>query len=227
MSLLNTTLWGDVLPGGPGGEQPVPGIDVDQVIEECLPSLHAATRADLVFWTAGNLLEWADEALKRLAMIAGVFVTRATTLTVPTHGTYTSPDRHISTLHVSLDSTPLRPAGTVELEARDTNYLTTPGTPDHWYQDLLGMDVIGLVPVPNQESSLATIYEAWPSTVDAGGQNTSVPAPAPLKGYLAMYLLAEAYGREGEMEMPDVAAHCRGRLDLYHQIFQTYYGKGN
>jgi hypothetical protein len=23
-----------------------------------------------------------------------------------------------------------------------------------------------------------------------------------------------------------VAAHCRGRLELYHQMFQAYYGSG-
>jgi hypothetical protein len=225
--VLNTTLWGDILPGGPLSEQVIPGIDVDQVIEECLPSLHAATRAELGPWTAGNLLEWLDEGLKRLSVIAGVFITRATTLTVPAQPSYASPPRHISTLHVSLDAVPLRPAGTLELEARDAGYLTTAGTPDHWYQDLLGMNMIGLAPVPDAEQTMASIYESWPETVDAGGQNTLVPAPGPLKGYLAMYLLAEAYGREGEMEMPDVAQHCRARLELYHQIFQSYYGKGN
>jgi hypothetical protein len=226
VSLGNTALWGDVLPGGPTGDI-LSGIDVEQVIDDLLPTLHAATRADLGYWTVGDLMEWLDEALKRLAVLAGVFATRAAILTVPGQAAYSSPPQHISTLHVSLGSTPLRPAGTIELEGRDPAYLTTQGTPDHWYQDLLGLDNIGLCPVPTGEDALAEIYEAWPPTVDAGQQSTIVPAPAPVKGYLAMAVLAEAYGREGEMEMPDVASHCKGRLDLYHQIFQTYYGKGN
>lgn len=226
MSLPNTTLWGDILPGGPANEQAVPGIDTDQVIDEALPALHAGSRAELEFWTVGNLIEWLDEGVKRLAVKAGVFITRATTLTVATQAAYASPPRHCSTIHVSVGSTPLRPSGTIEMEARNPSYQTTPGTPAYWYQDLQGMDVIALTPVPDSEQTLAEIYEAWPETLDAGGQTTSVPGPAPLKGYLTMHLLAEAYGREGEIESPDIAAHCRGMVAMYDQMFKGYYGAG-
>lgn len=227
MSLPNTTLWGDILPGGPTDDTASVGIDTGQVLDELLPSLHAANRTELTFWTEANLIEWMDEALKRLAVKAMVFVGRsATTLTAPAQATYGNPLRHISTLHVSVDARPLVPGNTTELEARDEDFETTAGDPDHWYQDLLGQETIGLTPVPEEEELLAVIYEGWPAALDPGKQQTFVAGPAPLKGYLAMCVLREAYGREGESEMPDVAMHCAARAQMYEDIFTRYYGPG-
>jgi hypothetical protein len=226
MGLLNTGLWDDFLPGDTDTNSDVNagGIDSAQVIDEALWSLHAATRADLVFWTEAQLLQWLDEAVKRLASIAGVFIGRNVGLTGIGTATAALPIQHIATLHVSVDGVAIRPANTMELEARDEAYQTTQGTPDSWYEDLLGHGVLGLAPVPDAELPLAEIYEGWPTALDIG--QTIVAGPAPLKGYLGMCLLAAAYGTEGELEMPDVAAHCRGRVEMYHQMMRSYYGAG-
>lgn len=228
MSLPNTTLWGNILPGGIPGELADGSIDTTQVIDDLLPTLHTADRAGLTFWTEGDLIQWLDEALKRLSRVAGVFVGRWTNvLTVAGQLIYSLPPRHVCTLHVSYQATPLRPAASLELEAKDPSYQTTQGTPDHWYQDLQGGLVFGVVPVPNtSDQPLPIIYNGFPETLDAAKQNTLVAAPPPLKGYLAMCVLAEALGREGESEMPDVAKHCAGRISMYEQIFAAYYGKG-
>lgn len=227
MGLLDTELVGSILPGGAAGELPLSGIDVTQVVTEALPSLHASTAQDLVFWTEGELIEWIDESVKRLAIKAGVFIGRDTTvLTAAGQSTYPLPARHLSTRHVSYGSTPLKPANSAEMEVLDPAYQTTPGAPVYWYQDLLGMSSIGLAPVPAAQQTLANIYEGYPEATDAGKQQTIVPGPAPLKGYLGMCLLAEAYGREGEMEMPDVAAHCRGMVEMYERVFLEYFGRG-
>jgi hypothetical protein len=228
MSLGNTTLWGSLLPGGLAGESSDGSLDTTAVIDGLLWTLHAGSRADLTFWSEGDLIQWMDEALKRLSRVACVFVGRdASILTVETQATYTLPARHIATLHMSHVTTPMRPAGTMELEALDTAYQTTAGTPARWYQDLQGAVTVGLAPVPDtSDEALPIIYEGYPDTLDAGKQNTLVAAPPPLKGYLAMCVLAEAYGRESEIESPDIAAHCRGRVALYEQIFTSYYGAG-
>lgn len=225
---MSPSLWGSLLPGGLAGESAAGSLDSTQVIDELLPSLHAGSRAELTYWTEGELIEWMDEALKRLARVACVFVGRTESiLSVAGQAAYTLPTRHVATLHVSYLDAPLRPAGTVELEALDSAYQTTQDTPERWYQDLVGDATFGLAPVPDtSDDSIPLIYEGWPETLDAGGQQTLVAAPAPLKGYLAFSVLANAYGREGEMEMPDLAAHCRGRIQMYDQIFQGYYGAG-
>jgi hypothetical protein len=226
MALLNTSLWDSILPGSTESSVDAGGVDISQVIDQALWDLHAASRADLVFWTEAQLIQWLDEAVKRLASVACVFVGRFTgVLTVDGQAAYAHPPQHVSTLHVSLGTTALRPAATLELEAKDPAYQTTEGTPTHWYEDLLGLGSLGLAPVPDtSDLTIRQIYEGWPAALDPG--QTMVAAPAPLKGYLGFYLLSEAYGIEGEMESPDIAAHCRGRLDLYHALLQHYYGKG-
>lgn len=228
MSLANTTLWDSLLPGGSGTDIADPGIDTTQVIDEALWSLHAGSRADLVFWTAGDLIQWLDEAVKHLSRVACVFVGRdASTLTVTGQATYPLPDRHVSTLHMSHLTTPMRPAGTMELEARDEAYQTTQGTPAYWYQDLQGGAQFGVAQVPDTTGEpMPVIYQGYPDALDAAGQNTLVPGPPPLKGYLAMCLLSAAYSAEGELESPDIAAHCKMRMKIYEQMFATYYGKG-
>ena len=67
---------------------------------------------------------------------------------------------------------------------------------------------------------------SWPPTLDTGLANVLVQAPGPLAAYLTMYVLAKAYGREGESEMPDVAQHCQARCQMYEEIFFKYYGSG-
>lgn len=227
--LWNTTLWGDLLPGGATDDLPG-NLDTNQVIDGILPDLHAINRADLApWWSEAELYQFLDEALKRLSRVACVFVGRqgALPLTVAGQFNYALPPQHVATLHISYATTPLRPGNQLELEMRDPDFQTAPGTPDHWYEDLLGMEAFGVTPVPDtSDVPMPVIYEGWPTEIDAGGKQSFVAAPPPLKGYLGMCILAEAYGNEGEMEAPDIAKHCRGRMDLYEQAFRTYYGAG-
>lgn len=229
MSLGNTTLWGDILPGGVEGEVSGGGIDTTQVVDELLASLHAGSRADLTWWSEAQLIQWMDEALKRLSRIAMVFIGRqgASPLTRIGIASYTLPLQHVATLHISYSTSALRAGNMLELEARDDAFQSTQGTPNHWYEDLQGGTSFALSPVPDEDDvPLPVIYEGWPTALDAGGEQTLVAGPAPLKGYLAFCVLAEAYGQEGEAEMPDLAAHAKGRMAMYEEMFTGYYGKG-
>lgn len=218
---FNSGLWGGVQPG-PG----VGAIDTTAVIDSILPSLHADSRAHLTFWSEADLIAWMDQGLKRLARVAAVFIELDTSITTSNGAyLYPLPERQDTTLYVSFGTVPLRPASMIELEMRDAGFQTTPGAPDHWYEDGQGWNV-GLTPVPNSASQVTLIIACWPLTVDPGKNNILVIAPAPLAGYLAMYVLAKAYGREGESEMPDVAQHCEARCAMYEQIFNHYYGAG-
>lgn len=229
MSLFDTTLWGDLLPGGlgeaEGGE-----IDVTQVIDEILPTLHADSRANLHHWTERELLEYVDDCLKRLSRLACVFVGRiGSAVTVEGQATYPLPPRHVATLHVSHFATPLRPSNTTELEARDSDYATTPADENnpiaYWYQDQLAGTAFGVAAVPAvADEPLPIIYEGYPPTIELG--QPLVAGPPPLKGYLAMFAIWRAYAKEGESEMPEVAAHCKARCELYETMMRGYYGPG-
>jgi len=201
--------------------------DSQQVITELLPTLHADTRAHLYFWSEADLIQWCDEALKRLADEAMVFVERDTSQTTA-GGTaiYPLPSRQLATIHISAGTSSLRPATAIELEARDPAYATAPGTPDHWYQDTIGLDSVGLAPVPTTAVALPLICVVYPLDLDVAKVNTLVQAPAPLKGYLAFAVIARAYGRESETEQPDLAQHATARLKLYEAALVKYFGPG-
>lgn len=203
-------------------------LDTSTVITALLPALHSDTIADLYFWSQADLIQWLDDAVKRLARKAGVFVERSTSaLSSAGIATYSLPADCVAVLHQSYLTTPLRAAGMIELESRDPDYRTTPGTPDHWYEDQLGDYTIGFSPVPvNTGDSMPIIYTALAPNLDVELINTLVTAPVPLAGYLAMSVLGEAYGREGEMEMADLAAHCKGRVAMYEAMMAEYYGSG-
>ena len=205
-------------------------IDTTAIIQSILPDLHADTVADLYFWTEGDLIRWEDECVKRLARVAAVFVLRDDSRVARAgQPEYALPPRHVTTLHVSLGTVPLRPANMEELEGLDPAFQTTPGTPKHWYEDKLAAPELWLSPVPVAAvagTPVPMVFNSWPPELDAGKVNTTLAAPPPVKGYIAMAVLGAAYQIEGESEMPDVAAHCRGRLELYERTFQAYFGKG-
>jgi hypothetical protein len=201
-------------------------INTVNVIAQLLPMLHSDSVADLVFWSQSDLIDWMDEGLKRLARVAGWNVERDASITTA-NGTaaYALPARQEATLYVSLGNTPLRPASMIELEARNSAFQSTPGTPDHWYEDGQGANV-AVSPVPTTAVALPLIISAWPVALDAAQVNTLVQAPAAFAGYLTFYTLQQAYAREGESEMPDVAEHCASRCQMYESLFSHYFGKG-
>jgi hypothetical protein len=201
-------------------------IDTQDIIDELLPTLHADSRALLTWWTEADLIAWIDESLKHLSNSAMLFVERDTTSTTAIGtATYPLPNRQISTIHVSYNHSALRPGTVAELGARDEQFQTTQGDPTHWYQDTIGLDSIGLAPVPSSEAELDLICAVTPLEVDTAKVNTLVEAPTPLKSYLAFSILARAYGRESECEEPELARHCQARIELMDQLFEHYYGE--
>lgn len=202
-------------------------INTTAMLTALLPSLHADSFADLNFWTQADLINHTDEALKRLARICPMFVVRDTSITTA-GGTpiYSLPSSQVSTIHISLLTTPLRPAAVIDLEARDEQFQSTPGTPDHWYEDDLMLGTVGLVPVPVQAAPLPVICSEYPPDLDVGQLNVLVQAPAPVGIYLSFAVLGAVYGEEGESEQPDLAKHCAARAAMLEEVLQSYFGKG-
>jgi hypothetical protein len=201
-------------------------VNTQTVLTGLLPDLHADSYADLTYWTESGLIQWTDEAVKKLARSSMTWIARDTSIsTVIGTAIYTLAADAIETVHISLVTTPLRASAVMDLEARDENFQSTPGTPDHWYEDDLALGTVGVCPVPVAVAVLPTINTVYPPDVDVALVNTLVQAPAPLAIYLAFSVLAVAYGQEGESEQPDLAQHCQGRADMLEQVFQSYYGK--
>jgi hypothetical protein len=197
------------------------------VLAQLLPTLHADSMGDLAWWTQSELIQYMDESVKSLSHLAQWNVERdSTTNTAASTATYPLNPRNLATLYVSYGTSPLRAAAQIEMEARDSGYQTTPGTPDHWYLDKLGNLTIGLAPVPTAAVSLPVVASCYPPDLDVAQVNTLVQAPAAMGIYLSFATLAKAYGHEGESEIRDVAAHCRAQCRLLEQVFQGYFGRG-
>lgn len=202
-------------------------IQTTTVLDGLLPDLHSPDYASLTFWSKPQLVQFLDDAAKQLSTKTMLFVERDTSQnTAPGTALYSLPPRHNATLHVAFGTSPLRPATTYELVARDPGYATTPGIPDHWYEDNLPIPQISIAPVPTTSAPLAMICSMYPPDLDTAQVNTLLQAPAPVAIYLEYFVLAKAYGAEGESEEPDLAQHCAAKVALLEQVFAHLYGEG-
>jgi hypothetical protein len=198
--------------------------DVNAIVAALLAPLHAAVIADLVMWSECELIQWIDAGVKRLARTAALFAGRSIdTVTVAGTATYALPSQHLSTVHASYDSKPLRPSSTGELAARDAQWQTRRAPAQRWYQDTL-VAQIGLAPVPDHARALWLIYHGWPQTADCAKTHTTIPLPASLQAYLELYTLGEAYSKEGDGFAPDIASAARAIAGLYERVAVEYWG---
>lgn len=188
-----------------------------------LPVLHASSTADLAFWTNSELVAFLDEGLKRLAQVSNVFVRRDTTIsTVLGTRIYALPVRTLNIIHVAYNNVPLRASSTHELAGKDDYYLQTQTTPTHWYSDRETLNNIALYPVPDAVGSVAIIASEVLADL-SDGDNMAVPVV--FADYLEVRTLSEAYGREGDAQMPEVSGHLLELGKLYEQLAAEYWGE--
>jgi hypothetical protein len=204
-------------------------IDVTSLISHCWHPLHATGQSDAVYFTDAELTRYFAEHLKRLAQRFGVFVVRDTqsiTL-VQSTAVYNTPPRHISTLFVSLNNSPLIASSTKELELQNPNFQTTQGTPKRWYQDKVGANRIGFQPVPDAGSDSdqpEVILHQYPCNLDVGHTDVDIEAPNFVGDYLETQILGECYSKESDQAMPEVAKSCRELAGLYESVIENYWG---
>lgn len=190
---------------------------------ELYPYLGSSDAAGLEFWTDAELLAWINSGFERLSRKTGVFVERDTSISVAI-GTaaYSLPSDHISTIHVSLGTAPIRASNRAELEARDATWKTTAATPTHYLQDHgAGLASIRLYPTPVATGTLNLVQHYRPATLTA---TSNIPVPEPIEDYAFFVALAEARRRESDASMPEVAGACDEILNLYETVCREYWG---
>ena len=193
-----------------------------------LPDLHTDSVSNSIAWGACEVTTFFDHVLKRLARLAGLFVARSTSITsVQGTATYALASRHLSTIRVTFDGTPLVPADTHSLSMKTGAFETTQGVPKRYYQDKITLDRIGLEPVPNAASdskTVAVIYHEYPAELDCAGANTTIPVPAVIGDYLETCVLRECYGKESDLACPEIAQHLLQHTALIEQVIESYWG---
>lgn len=199
------------------------------VLAHIYPLLHASSQSDVVFTDDAELTRFLANNAKRLAERFGLFVERDTTTIVLSDGValYALPDRHLSTLHVSIDGVPLVFSSTATLEAKDEFFQSTAETAGNltsaFYEDKVGANMIGFWPVPADGLSVGKtveiLFHRYPCDLSGG-----IEGPLPVVDYLEIKAIGEAYRKESDFEMPEVAKASEALAGLYEMAMRTYYG---
>lgn len=193
-------------------------------------SSNAAITADLVWFSKKEVLRWFDESLKHIARKALLFARRDTsTVLVAGTAAYATPARHLATLYAAHSDKSLRPDTTAALELRDTQYATRSGTSERFYEDKGGANIIGLYPVPTAgdvgAGALEIIQSEWPAEIDELESNVTMPVPLVIADYLECRVLSEAYRKESDAQLPEVAEQLSQLAMLIEGVIVGYWGE--
>jgi hypothetical protein len=191
-------------------------------IPNAMLALNALTADDLEPWTLEQLYQWADEELKRLAFQFGLNVARVASRTVQAQAVYDAPAGHIATIHVDVNGAILRPANVRELEALDSDWEDSRGTPTRFVMDFQGTDTVRLYRVPT--ATVPMYFVSMLEFPEVTPKQTVVSMSPLVADSIALRVVAEARRQEGDSQMPDAVAFAEQLSGLYDQIIDTYYG---
>lgn len=224
--LYNTTLYN----AGAAVDPDEPTVSWAAMLACLYPRLHAASAADLVWWTEADLRQWANDALQALARGSLLFVRRDSgTVTVQGQRAYGLPTRHLATLHVTYDDRPLGPTDYALLDAlnaaADAAACLTGEFPTRWYEDNLGLHAsIGVYPSPFEVEVLEILFSQQPELLLSTA--STVPIPRCMEAFIADAVLGEAWDHDSDFSMPELAAHFRSKREMYLDVYRQYWGHG-
>lgn len=190
--------------------------------------LHSTSQNDAIFVNDSEIKKVLADRLTDLAMQHGLYIVRdvAFITLVAGQAVYDLPPRHLSTLHVALNGSPLIASSTAELEGRDATFETTPATAlkpiARWSQDKEGFNLLRLHPVPaaaDAGSKLEVIYAQYPCEIDEG-----IEGPRFLCDLLELLALGDLYSRESDFAEPEAAKAANALAGLYVEIMDSLYG---
>jgi hypothetical protein len=216
-----------------GGSAAVPGsglvLDVAASYADAIYRLGFGSVQELtsVSWVTGaELYQWADEAVKRLAYLSGVFLTEDVSLTlVPGTAVYALPASHVFTIAAWFNGSPLRATAVRDLWALDATWPTTSGSPTRFSEDAGSVGTITIYASPIVGGALALIAQEFPAAIVAGA--SALELPTVLQDYFTDAMIAGARGKESEAAMLDVASHLQERMKLYEAVIDHLYGSGS
>lgn len=199
------------------------------VLGHIYPMLHATGSADLVFTTDAELTRFLNDHARRLAETYGILVVRdVTTITlIAGQQVYDLPEDHLSTLHVAVGGNKLVAYSVDELEALDDSFETTAATAQNpvarFFEDKKGFNQIGFHPVPSAASGVGEtveiIYHRYQCEISQG-----IEGSLPVVDYLEIQAIGEAYARESDFKMPEVAQAAVQLASVYQAAMMHYWG---
>jgi len=222
-------IWGNA------NAQPAPAAtcDVQASLLDCLYRLGFQPAGDIgpTSWvTPAELLQFADDAAKKLATEHQLFIVWDTSIAVLA-GTalYSEPAAHIATILAAFFPAfgpvqMLRLTSQRDLWALDGNWPTTGGDPQRLSMDAGPIGSATLYPNPVGAGTLGQVLQEWPAAVVAGA--TTIALPTVLQDLFTYAQLAGAKGKESDRSDMDMAKHYQSRVDLYEQVCAHLWGAG-
>ncbi len=198
-------------------------------VADCWAPLNSVSNADAVFWTIDELVQFMDEAAKRLARVTGAFVERNTSITVTAgNGSYDLPARHIDTLQADLAARTLRPRTVQQLEAVDSDWLDTVATADSlpkaFVQDTQGFSKLVIYPIPYIDpETVGLVRSTYPADFSLD-QGLIIAIPPVMQDYFTWAAVAGARAKEGQGSMDEVVPWLRSIVELYEQAAGGLWG---
>lgn len=192
-----------------------------------LSATELATNAHWV--TLTELYQFADDAGKRLSYTAGLFAVIDTSIAIlAATAAYSLPASHVFTVfawivYAGQALQILRMSSVGQLFALDGNWATTTGDPTRASLDAGGVGTMTLYPNPISAGTLNQICQEFPAIASGG---STVAVSLAFGDYFSYALIAGARGKESDSAMPEIAAHARARMDMYHQVAQHLWGPG-
>lgn len=192
-------------------------------------SLNATDATTAIWWTEAELYRYLDEAAKRLARIAGVFVERdaSAALVAATH-TYALPARAVEVAMAAAGGRALAPWSVEEAEAYSSTWVVDAAPladplPSRYLANAEGLDKVRLYPIPGVgvAGNFEVVFSGTPPTIAVGSSN--IQCPEVLREYFFLAALGEARGREGKGAMPEVAAWCRQMAKVLASAIEGYF----
>lgn len=207
-----------------------PLYDVQISLNDVIYRLGFADAADFsqpgAWVTGAELLEWADEAIKRLAWSVAAFLTYDNSIPVVA-GTslYLLPSNHVYTVAAWVNGAPLRITRVSDLYALDADWPAAGGPPTRCSLDAGRVGTITLYPSPSQNGTLSQVAQEFPAATVAGGATTT-PLPLIFQDYLSYAMLRGARMKESDSRDLAMANHYDQRMKLLEQVFEHMYGPG-
>lgn len=189
--------------------------------------LHSTSQNDAIFVSDDEIEKVIADRLTDLAMQHGLYIVRDVTFITLVAGQaiYDLPPRHLSTLHVALNGSPLIPSSTAEIEGRDAAFETTAATAQRpiarFYEDKSGFNQIGLHPVPaaaDAGNKLEVVYAQYPCEIDEG-----IEGPRFLCDLLELLALGDLFSRESDFQQPESAKAANALAGLYIEVMDSLY----
>ena len=196
-------------------------MNAQDVILDALPALNSASTADLTFWSLDELYGYCTRAIARMARTAAMFTNAETATLASTSAPIDSPSGSLGTAAIAVSGRTLRRVTVADIEALGTIAATSP---QRWTEDP-GLSKTTLYPQNlGGPWTLNRIYHASPGGVTALSSTVPAAVPGAFAPYLFWSLLAEARAKEGDSQLPDVAAHAAARVAELEAAAKAYYG---